>query len=108
MEALTKEENQELADKILLPILKIIDRNVPSFNMDAIDETIKNMEDHASSTAAWPFEETMDKAKELEAMNELFISIVEVMKKRLEQMKRVGKMAQAKANKVRLLSELGI
>jgi hypothetical protein len=83
---LTKEENQELADNVITPILKAIDKSVIlGFDTTRLKETLEAMNDQASTLQAFPTEETMNKAKELKSMNDLFEKIIELIELRKDQ-----------------------
>ncbi len=75
----TKERNQEIADLIkpVLLDLQILMREVPIEEMESI---LNRMKDTASTLAAWPFPNTLNKAEEMNVKNELFKAMINFMK----------------------------
>ena len=76
---LTKEENQELADMVLKPVLLCIDLASGRFPEERLKATLEKMHGHNSALAAWPFAETMDKADAMTESTEVFEKIVELI-----------------------------
>ncbi len=82
---MSKEENQVFADEILMPLLMMIDAAIKKYDIEKLKESLKAMYDQTSTLAAWPFPETMDKSKKMNASNELFESIIDIMEVRKKQ-----------------------
>lgn len=103
---LTAEQNQRLAEKVLTPIIKIIDENLAEFDIAQLEETLEAMEDQTGTLAAWPFPETMEKAKSMKATNETFKALLELIKSRANQKKKAMKSAKGTAGS-RVVKQLG-
>ena len=83
---LTREENQELAEMILKPVLLYIDLASERFPEERLKATLEKMHDHNSTLAAWPFPETMDKSDEMADSTAVFEKIVELISLRKTQL----------------------
>lgn len=103
---LTAEQNQRLADKVLTPIIKIIDENLGEFDTAQLEETLEAMQDQTSTLAAWPFPETMAKADSMKATNETFKALLELIKCRENQKKESMKIEKGTSGD-RVLKQLG-
>lgn len=84
---MTLEENTVFADEVLKPIILIIDQAIPSFDIDRLKATLDEMHSRASTCAAFPFPETMDKADNISAMNKLFECVINLLEARAQQQK---------------------
>lgn len=106
--ALTAEQNQELVDTILQPIINIIDANRHSFSVDQMRATLKNMQNHAGTARAFPLPESQDRADDLEAMNQVFEKAVDLFEARTLQHEGAQERVAKKAASRDILSELGL
>ena len=103
---LTAEQNQRLADKVLTPIIKIIDESLGEFDISQLEETLEAMEGQTGTLAAWPFPETMEKAESMKATNETFKALLELIKSRANQKKKAMESAKGTAGN-QVLKQLG-
>lgn len=90
MSKMTLEENTELSEKILLPIIKVIDKASVEYDVDRMKETLKEMESQTGYVGAWPMEETMDKADNMKLVNAMYSHIVDMIEIRIKQKKLVS------------------
>ena len=85
-EPMTEEENAQFAIEVIIPLMAIIDNAVVTFDLEKLKATLSNMDQHASTLAAWPFPETMNEAKQVALKNVLFKEIIRLMEARKELM----------------------
>lgn len=107
IEKMTIEENQAFADAVLMPILMIIDSAINTWDISRLRETYNAMLNKQSYSAAFPFQETMDKADELAAKNHLFDAILILMERRIKLREALVELAN-KPRGVDLLRDLGL
>lgn len=108
MSALTKEENQELADNVLRPIMQIVAENIHKFDVDRMKESYKNMKSHTGTARAFPFPETQDKADAMDEINNVFAAIILLFELRKVQMEGVSERERGKQGINQLLKDIGM
>lgn len=107
MEKMTREENLELCNDVIAPVIKIIDEAVKKYDADKLKATLQAMEEQAGFTQAWPFQETMDKGKVMEIQNQMFETIIKLIELRRDQQQLVNEQHKNKTNHFGLLRNLG-
>lgn len=85
MEKMTLEENQQFAELVIKPMLRLVDLAVATFDTDRMLLTLNDMRAQQSNAAAWPFQGTMDKADQLAIQNDIYAQIIKFMELRISQ-----------------------
>ncbi len=75
----TKERSQQIAD-LLKPVLLSLQTFMQEVPIEEMESIANDMEDVASTLAAWPFPNTLNKAEEMKVKNELMESMIHFMK----------------------------
>ena len=107
-EELSLEENEQLSAIILSPMMQLIDMASEMYDVKRLRATLKKMNNHASSLAAWPMQETMDEADRVASINNVFEKFVEMVELREDQKEIAIKAAIDKNSKNDFLKQLGL
>ena len=110
IKALDSEDYEKLAQELansIVPLLACVDAMLLSYKIESIDTIISNMEDTNSYLAAWPFPETMSKAKVRTVQTKVFVKIRDLIVARKEQLAVSSKEDNAVTSGQQVLDMLG-
>ena len=107
-EPFTLEENEEFSNEILQPLMFMVDRAADHYDIERLRATLENMNNHAGHLAAFPFQETMDKADAVANMNNIFEKILELIELRIKQKEAAIEAAKNRNAHDDLLTQLGL
>lgn len=82
---MNKEKMQLFADNVIKPIMEVVDNARNEFDIEELNDALKDMVHKASMQRAWPTPDSQAKAKESDEINALFGAVLDVIKARNEQ-----------------------
>ena len=104
---LTLEENTELAETVLTPIIELIDMAVEEYDIDRLKATYEKMQDQTNTLRAFPFPDTIDKSDSHTVINKMFKAVMDMIEIRIEQRELAIKQANGKTDMQNLMNILG-
>lgn len=75
----------------ITPILQVADVVLETIELKAARECLGLMQDHASTLAAWPFPETMNRAEKRRLQNDTFKALIGFLEARQRQRDAAGR-----------------
>lgn len=83
-----REDAEMVAGNVVMPLNLVADRllhDTPEI-VEIMERQLGDMENHQQTMAAWPTPETMQKADEMQADNEMFEAMIKLLKTRKTQL----------------------